>query len=160
MKYDVDGRLYMYVERSKSGKIESLIKINGDNTLLRYDGETKERNYTKYDSKCMLAQRFQASESWVTVVNAGCNFLEQYEFPKKTSMFSFDRSGYINLFTTTTGFTADCVSVLGVKTVAPSSKTNYGSHITIMPRLSNSELFMDTKIAKNVRKHIHITDSD
>jgi hypothetical protein len=132
MKYNVDGRLYLYIERHKSGKIASVFKISDDNKLLRYDADTEERHFTKYKQPCMLAQRFEAGESWVTIVEAGCDIMKQYEFPEKTATFSFDQNGYTTLFTTSTGFTSNCVTVLGITKTSPEKRR---PHIRILPHL-------------------------
>lgn len=101
--------------------------------------------------------RFQSSESWVTVVKDDCDISEQYDFPKRKALFSFNRNNFVTLFTISTELTSQCVSVLGVKKLG-------GTHITILPmspsRLSNSKLFMNTitaKIAKNVKEHTQST---
>ena len=156
MKYDVDGRLYLYVERDKFGKVASLIKLSGSDKLLRYDGTTKEKTFTKYDCECILVQKFQESESWVTVIKKGCDITDQYEFPKRKSSFSFDKHNSVILFTISSQLTSKYISVLGVSN---SNQKRY-PHIRISPGLSNSGLFINDKIAKNARKLINITDSD
>ena len=159
MKYDVDGRLYLYLERNKSGKIDSFIKLVGQDKLFRYDGITKERAFTKYDCECSIAHRFEASESWVTVIKKGCDITNQYDFPRKKSSFSFDKNRFATLFTISTNLVCKCTEVLKV---TYSDKRVY-PHIRISPSLSNSKLFMNTiiaKIAKNAKEHIRFTEND
>lgn len=162
MKYDVDGRLYLYLERNKfSRKVESFIKLIDKNKLMRYDGLSKERTFTKFDCECSIAHRFQSAESWVTVVKDGCNIYEQYDFPKKKALFSF-KNNSVTLFTISPNIISQCASVLGVQDTSIDGIPKHKSpNVTILPmspsRLSNSKLFMNTiiaKIVKNVKEHI------
>jgi len=166
MKYDVDGQLYLYLERNKlSRKVDSFIKLIDKKKLFRYDGDTKERTFTQYESECSIMHRFQAAESWITIVKNGCDISEQYDFPERKALFSFNRNNFVTLFTISAQLTSRCASVLGLRSPTKTNATKYKSpNVTILPmepsRLSNSKLFMNTviaKFAKNVKEHIHST---
>ena len=137
MKYDVDGHLYLYLERNKkSRKVDSFIKLNDRNKLLRYDGASQERTFTKFNGECSLAHRFQAGESWVTVVQNNCNISEQYDFPKKKSLFSL-KNNYVNLFTVSKCLIVRWASVLEIKpTIKTKTSKHNSSNVTFLSQIS------------------------
>lgn len=113
MKYDKEGRLVLYVERSNAGKVMSFIKIKDGNTLLRYDGVNKTKHLTKFRGNCMLAHRFEAKESWVTVVSESHEIAGQTVFPESWFSMVLGKNGRVDKFTMTPRFKASCLGILG-----------------------------------------------
>ena len=113
LKYDLEGCLVLYAERSgKKNAIESFMKVD-DNYFVRYDKFNGVRSLTKFFGKCMLAQRFQAEESWVTIVERNRDLISENQFPKKRMLVSFDDDTNIRSFTTNKAFLSLCTSRLG-----------------------------------------------
>ena len=76
MKYDKQDNLYCYIERNKKGRILSYFNLT-NNRLIRYDSQSKYKYLIDYVEPCKLAQRFQESESWVTVLRNSSSLYNQ-----------------------------------------------------------------------------------
>lgn len=146
MKYDIEGRLVLYSERSASGNVMSFIKIKDGNTLLRYDGVRRERHITKFTDRCMLAHRFEAGESWVTIVSESHEMFGQTVFPDSWFSMVFGPNGQARTFTMDLKFVAKCLSLLVKNNEESKGKFSKKSKQLLGWHLHNSSLFIENAV--------------
>lgn len=133
----------LYVERDKSEKVMSFIKLKDANTLIRYDGVNKERHLTKYHGSCMLAHRFEARESWVTVVSESHEISGQTIFPDSWLSMMFGPKDTVHKFTMTKKFVASCLGILGRNIPDFMTLLSKGAKRLASWDLNNSVLFIE-----------------
>ena len=81
IKHNEGGQMHLFVEKTNYGKTLSYYKLE-DNSLIRYDGKTKECTFTKFKDECIMVHRFDAGESWVNITDQNYNTI-QYDLTKK-----------------------------------------------------------------------------
>ena len=97
-KYDKYNNLYNYVEKHSTGNILSFYSYNyKNNSMIRYDKDTKTRVFTQYDESCKLVHRFEAGESWVKSVPINDNSYI-YQNPKIKKQFAVNHENKIVRF--------------------------------------------------------------
>lgn len=93
-KYDKEGNLYNYIELGRKEEMLCFCSFK-NNVLIRYMKDENYKSLTKFKENCKMVHRFEAGESWVSIlkINDGTSEIEKnYPFHKDASALIYFKS--------------------------------------------------------------------
>lgn len=107
-KYDKQNNLNTYTEEDARG-VKSFYSLN-NNRLISYDKNSKIKRLVCFSENCRMVQRFEASESWVSIIKNSVDEIF-HDFPRKSNEVIAIGNNILSFYTSKK-FLKHCISVI------------------------------------------------